>query len=202
MRVNDDDHLKRPVIVVGTGAGNMRMLTGSHDPAPITDPIDDIAPALAGPHGRAWQTDREAGRAMFDVPAERDATIAHWVVEAPWAHPAWHSYCLVLVHLRPLRGIDTKTKFYLRDATHELWVYALDPQRPRRPLITTGMPDRHYMQPKNFAAQFIEVSDELATARVARTVQQICDGQLSPDTDAMRDWIALYGDNMVKRGYR
>lgn len=198
---------EKTVIVMGTGAGNMRALTGDGtSTAAITDPIA-TAPDLTGPHGRAWKCNLVEGRRLAGIAPEDDAALVHWVIEAPWAHPAWHSYSLMLIHLRPLAPHLGTTRFYLPCATHEMWLYALDPQKDRRPLIATGMRERHWLQPGNFAAQFTEASDPAvgdadALARIARTVQEICDGVLSPDTDFKREWIARFGDAMVRKEYR
>ena len=117
------------------------------------------------------------------------------VVEAPWAHPIWHSYAVILVHLRPLPD-GRPTKFYLAAATHEIWLYALDPDQPRQPMIEFGQPK--WLTPMNFGAQFIAASDEAAKLKVEEAVQDIVAGKLSPDTDFIRHWAYRFGDNMLK----
>ena len=111
----------------------------------------NIAPTITDTHGRAWTVDLAALRTTLGVKAEDDAGVAQWVVEAPWAHPLWHSYLLALVHLRPMPD-GRPTKLYLIGATHELWLYALNPEHPREPLIV-GKNGARYLQPINFAAQ-------------------------------------------------
>lgn len=155
----------------------------------------DIEPSIKGAHGRAWPVDIAATRQRVSVKPELDGTVAFWIVEATWAHMAWHSYAIIVVHLRPLAE-PRETTFYVDGATHEIWVYALNPEHARGPMIKGQ--SLALLTPKNFAAQFIEISDDLACARVAKAVKMICDGELSPDTDFMRQWIALFGDNMVK----
>jgi hypothetical protein len=193
--------MKQPtVVVIGTGAANTRALVPDAAPAAIADPIA-TAPDLSGPHGRAWKCNFTEGWRIMGVRPEEDATLVHWLIEAPWAHPAWHSYSLVLVHLRPLPdGRDTF--FYLPCASHEMWLWAIDAGEDRRPLIATGVVQGHWLQPQNFAAQFTEESDAAALARIERAVQEICDGVLSPDTDFKRDWVKRFGDNMIKLEYR
>lgn len=183
------------IVVVGTGAANMRAL-GGNDAAPVKHPVT-TAPTLQGPHGRAWLCNLAVGRSRLNIPAEQDGTVAHWVVEAPWAHPAWHSYSIVLMHLRPLpRG--GQTLLYRDGATHEMWVKAMDPSADYNDMIASGIVTNQWLSPSNFAAQFIEITDELALERVRKTVQEICDGRLSPDTDFRSDWIHRFGDNMMK----
>lgn len=154
---------------------------------PEQDPIS-LPPLIAGVRGRAWKV---------PPPAERGAWVDRWLIEAPWAHPAWHSYLLSLVSLKPIAGMGPP-KMYLVDASHELVLFATDPEHPREPILTrTSM--AAVLEPANFAAQFREDDDDAASRRVARAVQMICDGQLSPDTDFLSAWCVLFGNNMVRR---
>jgi hypothetical protein len=164
--------------------------------AEIKDQIT-TPPAIEGKHGRAWRCDLAEGRRRKGFAAEDDATLIAWVIEAPWAHPAWHSYELILLHLRPMPD-RRQTIFYLDEATHELWLYALNPDKDRNHLIATGIATDEWLTPGNFAAQIIEVSDDLALARVRQAVALIVAGQLSPDTDYIGQWARLFGDNMMK----
>lgn len=165
----------------------------------ITNPVTS-EPILFGEETKAWLTNNAEGRRQMNIQEKDDACIAHWIIEAPWAHPAWHSYSLVAVHLRPMPN-GCVTKFFLPMATHELWLFALNPESDRNQLIRDGITHDHWLSPINFAAQFTEISDELAVERIRNTVQLICDRKLSPDTDFRADWIKLFGDNMVKNGY-
>lgn len=195
---------KKPgvTLVMGTSRSTMDMLAPGEPPIDIKDPIPDV-PVVQGPHGRAWLCDRSAGLRKLKIDPSQDASLDHWIVEARWAHPAWHSYSILLLHLREMPGEKKgATKFYIPDATHELFVYVLDPTLDRRPLLATAIPERHWLEPINFAAQFIEITDDLARERVRNTVQMICDGKLSPDTDFTRDWVRLYNNSMIKKEYR
>jgi hypothetical protein len=151
----------------------------------------DVTPTLVGPHGRAWKVDIDEVYQRRGI--TREAEVAEWVVEAPWAHPVWHSYVLVVIHLRPMPG--PAVKLFLDGATHEVWVLALDPDSSREKMITTG--EMVPLRPMNFAAQIIEPSDDAAAARIEKTVRSICDGKLSPDTDFVASWAARFGDNML-----
>lgn len=196
----DDEKVERIAIVMGTGAGGIRAVTGDDSPATVTDAVA-IPPDLIGQYGRAWRCDLAAGLAKMKIDPALNATLVHWVIEAPFAHPVWHSYSIVLVHLHPTPHIQ-ETKIFLDGATHEMWVYAMNPDIPRTDLIRTGIVKYHWMQPINFAAQFIEVRDKLALDRIQSTVREIIEGRLSPDTDYQSDWVKLFGDNMVKAEYR
>ncbi|NOU05325.1 MAG: hypothetical protein HOO99_04000 [Hyphomicrobiaceae bacterium] len=153
-------------------------------------------PDVSGSCGVAWSVDLAALRRAFRDEPDSDGTVAVWIVDAPWAHPLWHSYAIVMLHLRPLSGASSPN-IYLEGATHEVWVQALNPDVPREPAIR-GHCVWSYLTPLNFGAQFIDADDGAAIERVHRSVQMICDGTLSPDTDYVRHWIHLYGDNMIK----
>ncbi|WP_155831237.1 hypothetical protein [Hyphomicrobium sp. 802] len=163
------------------------------------DKISRVAD-LAGRYGKAWRVDFAALCKKHGVAPEHDSGIAGWVVEAPWAHPLWHSYELVLIHLREIAGTSAPI-IHLPDATHELWLNALDPDHPREPFIIGESPS-YPLRPGNFAAQIIAENDEAARARVFAAVEQICAGTLSPDTDCLAQWIALFGDNMIRPAFR
>ena len=157
---------------------------------PLVNPADDpvvTMPDLAGEGGRAWAI----------VPSETaGAAVACWLVEAPWAHPAWHSYVVSLISLRPIPGLPDAV-IYLFGATHEVVVQALDARAPRQCGIDNP---RQFaaLDPINFGAQFIAADDEAATGRVLAAVLLILEGVLSPDTDFRPHWIRLFGDNMMK----
>lgn len=155
------------------------------------------APTLNMPYGKAWRIDLPAVRARFGGEIT-DAGIDAWLVEAAWAHPAWHSYLVTLIHLRPMPGFKDPV-LYHPNATHELLVQALDPDGDRDRLLeeSTGWHCKT-LEPANFAAQLVEISDDLARERVRKAVEMICAGDLSPDTDYRAQWVALFGDNMMK----
>jgi hypothetical protein len=156
---------------------------------------DDITedPTINGPRGRAWKLDLDAMRRRDG----RDhAGVAVWLIEAPWAHPFWHSYRLSLIHLRPVDGL-TQPIICLEGATHEIVLYALNPDMRREDaLLLTS--DGALMEPPNFVAQMIMGSDDAAAGKIGEVVEMICQGRLSPDTDFRSQWITLFGDNMVR----
>jgi hypothetical protein len=186
--------------VIGTGRANIEALAalaGSPiDRVPVIDPITAQS-VIQGPHGRAWLCDEAEGIRQRGGRPEDHGSLGHWVIEAPWAHPAWHSYSLVLIHLRPMSD-NRRTLFYIERATHELWLYAINPKSDRRALLANGIVNKCWLSPLNFAAQIVEVEDHLAIERVTRAIQEICDGKLSPDTDYRHQWIERFGNNMMK----
>jgi hypothetical protein len=153
-------------------------------------------PEIPGTQGQAWRINLTKLREFLKVEPGNDGTVAMWIVEAAFAHPIWHSYVFVLLHLRP---IGLPTKIYLEGATHEFWIQALDPDKPREPAIEgKGMP--YYLTPNNFAAQFIAADDGKAIERVENAIKKVVAGELSPDTDYIRHWAHLFGDNMMLEG--
>jgi hypothetical protein len=159
-----------------------------------SDEVTDAA-AITGPRGRAWAIDLEGAYVAAGRARETGFDVACWIVEAPWAHPVWHSYGINLIHLRQVPE-QPPLHFYLAGATHEMFVAALDPGRPRQRMLETGTLAR--LLPLNFGAQFIATNDADAMGRVERAVRLICAGRLSPDTDFIQQWIDLFGtSNMI-----
>lgn len=150
------------------------------------------APTLSMPRGKAWRLDLRIVRAN-NPPRKEDAAVDVWLVEAPWAHPAWHSYLITLIHLRPIEG--TPPPVLLREfVSHEILVLALEPQGDRDRLLVEGTGQHcRVLSPQNYAGQFTEIEDALAQARVRYAVEQICTGNLSPDSDFRAQWVALFG---------
>lgn len=142
---------------------------------------------------RAWALDLDAIRKA--QPGHADATVGGWIIEAPWAHPFWHSYALFMIHLREVERVSPPV-IRLEGATHELQLWALDPAKPRAPYLN-GKLAIPLLQPANFIAQLIAEDDKAALERVERAVDMIVLGALNPDTDARAQWVRLFGDNMI-----
>lgn len=188
---------------MSTNSADVRALTGTLEPAKPLDRVS-LRPLHEGHVGRFWRGNLTALRhhVREQLATDRpDGTVAYWIVEAPWAHPVWHSYSVLLVHLR---DIGLPTKFYLAGATHEIWLHALDPQAPRDAFVRgRASPMEATLSPKQFAAQFVELNDDAAAARVTAALEEVCAGRLSPDSDHHHqlEWARRFGDNMMKRGY-
>lgn len=133
-------------------------------------------PAIVGSHGTAWPSGHTPS-----------TTLAAWIVHAPSYHVAWHSYLISVVHLRNLPGLPKVVKYDER-ATHEVGVLALAPEQPP---LTPGGPIK-YLTPPNYMEQFLAVDDDAAVAHVLRAVVDICNGDLSPDTDFRADWLRRF----------
>ena len=155
------------------------------------DPIS-ARPAYTGVAGRAWEIIIAA-----NPDGAKRADVSHWVVERPDAHPFWHSYAVILFHLRPVDGLPTP--FLARPgATHEFWLAALDPRLKREEVIRSGTIP--FLRPVNFASQIIAGSDAEAYGMIYRdAVKAICDGMINPDTDHLSAWVTRFGGWMVRK---
>jgi hypothetical protein len=152
-------------------------------PWPIKPPlftIDEPA-AITGPHGKAW-----VPRLKHTRP-DHAASVSNWIVEAPWAHPIWHSYIIGCVHLREIEGVKPATIVH-EGATHEIVVFALDPDHR----VDLDQPPRR-LTPANYVGQWQAASDAAAAELVEKCVRAICHGSLSPDTDFRRHWERIFG---------
>lgn len=116
---------------------------------------------------------------------------AIWAFSAPWAHPVWPEYVLILYDLRPLEG--QRTILYMPEATHEFTLSALDPAYP---YPSEGEFSCHPLRPSNLGYQFRATDDEAAIRRVQLAVTMVEQGKLSPDTDYRAVW-----DDLFKDGY-
>lgn len=150
-------------------------------------------PAMRGAFGRAWIIDRDAIAAKHEIDkAKSELTLTSYVAHAAYAHPVWHSYLIACISLRELAGAP-KPVIHMPGATHEVLVYALDPEQP---IDLTDFP--RILTPANFHGQFIEPDDAAAEARIKQTVQDVIDGVLNPDTDFMRHWIHRFSASNIK----
>lgn len=161
----------------------------------MTDPIlyaEDKDPDLKGLHGRAWKFDIAAFARRHPAGPPLELTVASWIMHAPYAHPMWHSYMIGAVSLRDMPGAPPP-RIHLRGATHEVMVYALNPDHKR------ALDDvQHLLQPSNFHGQWRAESDAAAARFIEETVQLVIDGHLSPDTDFRRHWIARFSASNMK----
>jgi hypothetical protein len=153
-------------------------------------------PTIEG-FAKAWRIDMEAVRAKLGTNND-DATVASWIVYAPWSHPFWPYVLIAAVHLRDLPGQSKPPTVHLAGATHEIFVVAMNPDN-YPPKIGDF---NQLLSPINFSGQWIAASDEDAANRVEATVREICEGKLNPDTDATQQWVARFGDHCFKAEYK
>jgi hypothetical protein len=125
------------------------------------------------------------------------AAIATWLLTHPQGHPLWSQYLLGGVTLRELEGFPPPQKQF-PEATHEIFVVALDPSRGPYTVETLnrfgGADPLPYMIPINIAHQFAG-SDEDCRKLTAAAAYGVTGGMLWPETSdsPMRiraDWEA------------
>lgn len=191
------DDKPKVVIVTDTGRTGLAFATGHVGQAEIKMPVT-LKPDIVGPHGRAWRVNFAEMLKRHGAEMGQDASLGTWVIEAPWAHPVWHSYVMALVHLRPTEK-GAAPKISLPGATHEFWLWAMDPDADRASVIRGEEEHLHFLTPMNFGAQLRSPGDEAAIKLMETTIQDIVDGKLSPDTDFFRMWVDRFGDSLVRK---
>lgn len=157
---------------------------------------ESTAPTMRGRLGNAWLIDMEAisrRRGIVNDP-RASVTLPCWIASAAYAHPLWSHYVVMCVALRDAPGVP-KAKVNLEGATHEVMVFAMDPDH--KPAID-DFP--RTLQPANFIGQFIEPDDLSAAARIQQAVQDVIDGTLNPDTDYRRMWVERFSGSNLKPG--
>lgn len=152
-----------------------------------------VEPTLTDRHGRAWLIDTREYKSKFP------ASVSLWMIEAPWAHPLWHSYIISLVDLKERPTDREKPTLYFPTATHEFMLLAMNPDKPREQAFkfVNGLT----LAPTNFGAQM--ASDDVQAAKlIEATVKEILSGDLSPDTDFTHEWVRRFGDSGMKDEYK
>jgi hypothetical protein len=109
------------------------------------------------------------------------ATLGVWLAKIPEAHPAWHSYAISVVHLRPAEGVKDANKHY-PGAEYEILIFALDPEAELNPNLPRTIGPA-LLTPPNLVFQFHGVRDEQAVDLTEMLAKSFCDGVNSPDTD-------------------
>lgn len=121
-----------------------------------------------------------------------------WVIDAPWAHPLWSQYVVLLYDLTTVQEGVEMPKVVLEGATHEFMVYAVDPDAKIEKdtdaweLGKSGQ--LRLLQPANYGYQFKAETNEAAEGRIQGLVDQILAQTLSPDTDFRSWWDRILPD--------
>lgn len=134
--------------------------------------------------------------------AKPHATLSTWLITAPQYHPLWSQYNLGMVHLRDEDGLGPPQRLDFAGATHELLVFALNPDKGpydeadfARFAVEGGMP---YLTPQNIGLQF-EMSDTEAVDLAEWAIKGVVHGALNPETaDAPERIRELWKGSMVK----
>ena len=127
-------------------------------------------------------------------PAKRSAL---WLVTAAWAHPHWDQYLFLLADLDSIENPPPVR--YRDDDTHELLVFAINPDKPHASIIQpkldgfTGL-EIQMLQPANHGFHFKSASHDVAVERVQAVVDAVRHKRLSPDTDWRTVWNLIFWD--------
>lgn len=131
--------------------------------------------------GKGWVGSHGKARPFREGPEPGTGAVGGWLVLAPFVHPVWDQYLFQLIHLREIDGMKPAV-ITLPDATHELYVWAIDPSKP---VGSDAKEDAQLalLQPLNQLVQFIAPSDEAAKRRCLDAVLAVIAGRLSCDDD-------------------
>ena len=132
----------------------------------------------------------------WQMQVEGKAWSAAWIVHAPWAHPVWSDYALLLVDLTA--PLDEPTFIYLEGATHELMAIALDPDDPVD-WSSDAWPEPTPVEPANHMYQFAAASNDAARRRIGDLARAIAEKRLSPDAGAIDAWDRIFADGLSLR---
>lgn len=116
-----------------------------------------------------------------------------WIIIAPWAHPIWSQYALLLYDLTSPSRAGPPT-IHMPGATHEFMLFALDPAAPVARDSSIRDASLRLLQPPNHGYQLYAASDDDAVARIQQVVDRIVAGNMSPDTDFRWEWDELFPD--------
>ncbi len=125
----------------------------------------------------------------WDLAVRDHATcVAAWLLHALRAHAFWHWRYMSIVHLRPVKGLPPP-RLHFPEATHELQVLSIDPERCPSPdpaiVVVDGAP---YLMPPDIIQQVGGLNDEQAI-RLAKLCAIACTtGDLIPDEDYRPIW--------------
>jgi hypothetical protein len=124
------------------------------------------------------------------APFDRDkapATVAVWLIDAPWAHPLWDYHAVFIVHLRG--DVDGKpAALQFPGATHEFAVVALDPGYQPNP---DQPEDWRWLNPLSICQQFIAESDAVAVQKIEQLLLRVDRASLTVDSDGRSAWRRL-----------
>jgi len=138
-----------------------------------------VLPGLAG-------TATEVIVVRGGTPAQA-ATLATWFLRCPGQSPAWDSYLLSIIHLRDLPGVPP-AHVRVPGATHEVMLFALDPQPDPQP----GKPNSwRFLHPQNVMEQVQLPDDQAAVELLAKCTEAVLAGVLPaepPLSGAVEPW--------------
>ncbi|MEH0547309.1 hypothetical protein QA802_30750 [Streptomyces sp. B21-105] len=153
-----------------------------------TSPDRDL---LAGTHGNARRLDADAYRDSH--PAGLDT----WIITGPRWHPVWYQYALSVVTLADHPELPPANRRH-PDATHELTVFALNPEAG--PLDARHLPDGPlpFLTPVNVVEQ-ITTTDARARELAFLCARAVVDGLLWPETGDAPDHVRAFWRSSIHK---
>lgn len=115
-----------------------------------------------------------------------------WVINAPWAHPFWSQYLLMLYDLTS--PTEKPPVIHMEGATHEFLLFAVDPDHPLMPHRAPSEQTIRTLEPPNMGYQFRAADNDAARVRIGHLVEMVKARVLSPDTDFRSKWNNLMSD--------
>lgn len=131
-----------------------------------------------------------------------------WMLYAPWAHPIFKHYAVMLVDL--YTPTPQPPTLFAPDMKYEVLVYCLDPQfsqmYPHGEVagsmvqeLTSDIGQTPLLSPPNHVYQFFAPTDDAAVDRIKSIADMIDQQRLSPDTDFVRAWDEIFADGKSAR---
>lgn len=138
-------------------------------------------PDFTGRLGQAWTLPVDPS--MIVAP-EQAATLALVFLALPPVHPLWPRYLLCGIHLRDVEGQSKPPTKRSPNATHELMLIALNPEKGEytpenvsEKLLAGGC----YLTPLNIVEQVEDLTDEQFRQLVPLIARALCDGFLAAE---------------------
>jgi len=141
------------------------------------------SPDFFGKAGSAWRIK------LPDPPIRpaHKATLIEYLVAGIGYHPLWNHWYVSLISLEEIPGVPSAKKYY-PEATYEIMVVALNPDKPLPDPDRIHEKTSHILRPIDGIYQFHGVTDDEAKEMVTDLVKEIVAGQLSPDSDFRETW--------------
>lgn len=148
---------------------------------PIIDPATFFSRRPVAPKFQEHRVTWSARRVLFPPMDDREkpdhyAGVAEWRCEFPLACQFWHRYVLNVVSLRDIKGVKPAVKHFA-EATHELTLFAVDPQTPEADWQSDRGKWRH-LTPVNHCVQFTVRYDQAAVWVGERCAEALVSGRV------------------------
>lgn len=148
-----------------------------------------IGAELDGPAGHATELLASENTLLADW----RATIGVWMLWCPGQSPFWDLYRLSAVHLRPIEGQQYEPKLWYPEATHEIQLVALNPEKCVIPVMTDTA-TWEALIPYNLIEQVTLPDDASAATLLAQAAMAVVDGKVwaePPLSGQVEPWRGL-----------